>query len=345
MICAGTGTQIHAIGSYLHRNRGDLLGLRAGRFRNILRNFRVLPCHPTGVEVEILHRFVQLRHLSATGYLCIPAGKGVAFPDSCCQRLGGIVDVVALDTDAACAAVAVINDIGVIGRRCLGINVVKIQIGFCQTPPQQAGTDTAACLAPQGNGRQEVVAGGTADHRIAECAVLGRPRSAHIVCKHQQCIEFILIQLNAVAVGKIVQGLFKPAQAGSQQGLSLILRNAVGLVALIVCIGTGAAVANRIVGMIPAGILVKALIFLDQGDGRFTGSKSIFCGADTTDKYHSHQQNGCQKRSNHSFFHCFVSFRVSHFCYYNKSLTGLQPQIYFLLLFCYPLLHKNVVLF
>ena len=219
-----------------------------------------------GVEGPVLHAGIQHADPAAAGCGGVPAVKAIARPGGGRQDGGGQVRVVALNSGAAGAAVAVVEHIAVVGGRCRGIESVQVQVGFAETATDQTGENGAAGVAPEGQRMDEAVARGAVQHGGAKLPLLVEPAGAAVEGEHGQSVKLILGQGDAVGGGEVVQSPADGVGVCTQQGFGLRLGDAVAQVAVQVLIGAAGAVAHGVLGVVPIGHPGEALEFFQQVD-------------------------------------------------------------------------------
>ena len=196
------------------------------------------------------------------------------------------------------AAVGIVVNIAIVGRLAVGIIAVQEHIGFTQTAANQTGQDLTTGAAPQGEGIDQLAAGGTLLHSIEEIvAGLADPTAAAVICKSNQCVKLTLCQGQTVLINKLfIEGIFCTCQIIPQKRLCFFLGNTVGFVFLQHVIGAAGAVTDGILGIIPIGLGGKTFFIFQkfhQGIAGLHFRGSVGCRG--ANQHQTCKQHNCQQ--------------------------------------------------
>ena len=224
------------------------------------------------------------------------------------MEIAGQAAVIALELDGSGGAF--VNGIGmreldvmIILRDLGGIDAVEVEICLDEAALHQAGAHGAAGIGPQGDGKQEIVAGLACDdilgEQVAGCA--GSPAAAHIICKGKHGVELLLGPLQIILVDELVEGGFEALQLLLQQLLGLFFGNASFTVFFQHIIRASGAVAHGILFVIPVGLFAEAFEILDHINAFIAGLEVRSRKGRHGD--HRHQQNQGHHKGQGSTFH------------------------------------------
>ena len=182
----------------------------------------------------------QRGHGRTTLCLGVPAQEGVTALGSSSLDLNGCSSIIALCRNSLAGGcngnhstvqVCVEDHILIVCRHTGAVNTVQIQVCFTQTALHQAGVNLIAGFAVLCNRKQEGIALRTGSHSITEhTAGCGHPAGAQIVCKGNQCIKLLLIQLQIVGVNKCIDIILEGVQILLQQFSCLLFSDTVLLI-------------------------------------------------------------------------------------------------------------------
>ena len=220
----------------------------------------------------------------------VPAGKlqrGVGMGGICLDGNRGI-GIKALHLILAHGtAVGIIDYICIVGRRLGGALAVEVQICLCQAALDQTGAGYTGRIGPQGNGIEELIAGGAVENRSAELACASGPGGTAIEREGNQRIKLSLVQSQIIVGSKFVDAGF--------QGLHMLAHDPVGFLS-----GnggtffTGSAETNGPLTVVHVGIGVEALKALDHQNRIFRGGH--LCGKRRQSSHRRHSDQHYQNQ-------------------------------------------------